>query len=337
MSYWIVVVFFALSLVAYVLCAGADFGVGILELFVAKDQRKSIRKLAEHAIAPIWEANHIWIIVALVILFVGFPAIHVKLSTDLHIPMILMLGGIILRGTAFTFRYYDIQPDAASERLWTWLFRIGSVLVPIMFGLMVGATATGKIQPEATDFYTTYLAPWLGLFPIATGIFVAILFAWIAAVFLVGEAADLPEERPKYVQRARTWTLLVMTWGGVVSVCAWLAKVPWLEQGLGTPWTLTCIVGSALGVGFVWRSIGQSRNWLPRIAVGVIVTAILGGYWGTVYPVALQLDHAAPPLTWTQSAAPTPVLRGLAIALVAAGLTVVPSLFYLYRLFKSRD
>lgn len=335
MSYWIVSGFLALSLVAYVLCAGADFGVGILELFVAKKERKEIRRLGEHAIAPIWEANHIWIIVALVILFVGFPSIHVKLATELHIPLILMLGGIILRGTAFTFRYYDISPDAASEALWTWLFRMGSVLVPLTFGLVVGATANGKIQAEPSTFFASYLAPWLGLFPAATGVFTAILFAWIAAVFLVGEIDQDSAQRHAFVNRARRWTLLTIAWGGAVTFCAWISQVPWLQTEFASPWTILCLVLSLLGVAYLWRSLGSTSVWQARIAVGVIVSAILGGFWGSAYPVAIQLDQG-PALRWTEAAAPEAVLNSLSIALLVAGATVLPSLVYLYRLFKLR-
>lgn len=334
MSYWIVLVFLALSLVSYVLCAGADFGVGILELFAARRERKTIRSMGEHAIAPIWEANHVWIIVALVILFVGFPTIHVKLATDLHIPMLLMLAGIILRGTAFTFRYYDIQPDAASDRLWTLLFRVGSVLVPVMFGLMVGAMASGELQAEPTDFAQTYIHPWTSLFSVSVGLFTAVLFAWIAAVFLVGEAVPKPELLARSVARAKSWTLIVVAAGGVVSICAWWTRVPWLQNSIFTPTTLISIATSILGVGFIWKNLGSRQVWSPRIAVGATVTAILAGYWGAVFPTALELASPAPPLTWHDSAAPASSLSGLAIALVVAGIFVVPSLVYLYRLFK---
>lgn len=334
MSYWIVLVFLAISLVSYVLCAGADFGVGILELFATRSERKAIRNMGEHAIAPIWEANHVWIIVALVILFVGFPAIHVKLATDLHIPMLMMLAGIILRGTAFTFRYYDIQSDAVSDRLWTVLFRAGSLLVPVMFGLMVGAMASGQLQAEPSSFAQTYIHPWTSLFSISVGLFTTALFAWIAAVFLVGEAIPKAELHTQFLARARSWTLIVVVSGGVVSACAWWAQVPWLQRNIVTPTTIISIATSIIGVAFTWRKLGSSRIWSPRIAVGATVSAILAGYWGAIFPTALQLAPPASPLTWPDSAAPNSSLSGLAIALVVAGLFVVPSLVYLYRLFK---
>lgn len=334
MSYWIVLAFLAISLVAYVLCAGADFGVGILELFAARKDRKSIRNMGEHAIAPVWEANHVWIIVALVILFVGFPPIHVKLATDLHIPMLMMLSGIILRGTAFTFRYYDIQSDAVSDLLWTLLFRVGSVLVPVMFGLMVGAMASGELQAQSTSFAQTYIHPWTSPFSISVGLFTMALFAWIAAVFLVGEASTKPELHARFLPRAKLWTMLVVIAGGIVSACAWWTKVPWLQNSIFAPTTLISITVSILGVFYTWTNLGSTRIWSTRIAVGATVTAILAGYWGAVFPTALQLAPPASPLTWPESAAPNSALSGLAIALVIAGALVVPSLAYLYRLFK---
>ena len=101
----IVLVFLATSILAYTLSGGVDFGVGIIEAFAPKQERGPVRRLAEKAIAPIWEANHMWIVLALVITFVAYPHLHVAITTNLHVPLLIMLVGIILRGTAFTFRY----------------------------------------------------------------------------------------------------------------------------------------------------------------------------------------------------------------------------------------
>jgi cytochrome d ubiquinol oxidase subunit II len=103
----------AVALWAYTVTGGADYGVGILESLSPRHERPRLRTLAEKAIAPIWEANHIWIILALVIVFVAYPKVHVSITTRLQVPLLLMLAGIVLRGTAFTFRYYDRDDDPA--------------------------------------------------------------------------------------------------------------------------------------------------------------------------------------------------------------------------------
>lgn len=100
-----------LSICLYIILGGADFGAGIVELFTNKKARHKTGKIMYESIAPVWEANHMWLIIAIVVMFVGFPKIYALMSTYLHIPLILMLVGIIARGTAFTFRHYDAVED----------------------------------------------------------------------------------------------------------------------------------------------------------------------------------------------------------------------------------
>ena len=334
MSESIVIAFLVLSLFAYIVSGGADFGVGILELTAPRRQRASLRKLGERAIAPIWEANHIWIILALVIVFVGFPLVHIKLTTNLHIPLLLMLAGIVVRGTAFTFRYYDLGDDQSAQRLWSVLFRVGSMVVPLVFGHIAAAMSRGQILPQPTTVYETYLAPWVGPFPLATGVFTVTLFAWLAAVFLVGELVG--DERTAMVTRARVFTLLVVVTGGVVSGCAWYEGVPWLLTSASRPVVYLSVGVATAAVIGLWFTLASARIWLVRASAGLIVAAILGGYWGAVFPIAIeQSDGNA--LTWYAAAAPTATMDALATALLIAGALILPGLIYLYRLFKAGD
>ena len=324
----------AISLWAYVVMGGADFGVGILELFASREERPALRKEGERAIAPIWEANHIWIIVVLVVLFVAFPPIHVQLATSLHIPLVLMLIGIVLRGTAFTFRYYDAEGDNSTLRLWSVLFRSGSVLVPVVFGHIVAAMAWGRIASRPTDAWDGYVMSWLGVFPAATGVFVASLFAWLAAVFLVSEAT--PERRDAAIQRARRWTVVLLGAGGWVTATGWYEGVSWLASALTKPATIWMLVLSTGGLGGLWVLLpSQKVGWMRGLAAAV-VAGILGGYWFGAYPVALELGDGAP-LTWHEAAAPPATLRALGIALAFALAFIVPGLIVLFRLFKSSN
>src|SRR5687768_8802194 len=100
----VVIIFLWLSILVYFLLGGADFGAGIIEMFTSKKRVRRTRATLYHAIGPVWEANHMWLIIAIVILFVGFPHIYSTLSIHLHIPLLIMLMGIIARGTAFVFR-----------------------------------------------------------------------------------------------------------------------------------------------------------------------------------------------------------------------------------------
>ncbi len=345
----VVMAFLVLSLFAYVLCGGADFGVGILELTSSRfrssrsvEERRALRKAGERAIAPVWEANHIWIIVALVILFVAFPEVHVHMATQLHIPLLLMLVGIILRGTAFVFRYYDVGDDPSVHRLWTVLFCGGSALVPFMFGHLAAAMSRGGLSSTAIftsedstlppSVYEAYVAPWVGVFPAVTGLFVIALFAWLAAVFLVGELSG--PQQTQASARAKRWTLVVIVLGGAVTGAAWLEGVPWFVEATKDFTVYGAFLVATSGMAFLWRLLSTNKTWTTRVVAGGVVGAVLAGYWGAVYPVALELQGGAQ-RTWHDAAAPAATMTALAATLLIAGALVIPGLTWLYRLFKS--
>src|SRR5262249_36676422 len=133
------------SLVLYALGAGADFGGGVWDLLASGPRAKRQRELIAHAIGPIWEANHVWLILVIVLLFVAFPPAFAAMSIVSHIPLAVMLVGIVLRGSAFVFRSYDVQTDDVQTR-WSRLFAVGSIVAPVMLGVCVGAIASGNIR-----------------------------------------------------------------------------------------------------------------------------------------------------------------------------------------------
>ena len=136
------------ALNAYVLMGGADFGGGVWDLLAGGPRRDAQRALIAHAIGPIWEANHVWLIVAVVVLFTGFPDAFATLATVLHIPLSLMLVGIVLRGSAFTFRSYGAKSGRA-VRGWGRAFAIASTITPVLLGIAVGAVASGAAGDAA--------------------------------------------------------------------------------------------------------------------------------------------------------------------------------------------
>src|SRR5688500_9395037 len=108
---YVVIVYLWTAILLYLLLGGADFGAGIIEFFTSRRNRSRTRRTMYQAIGPVWEANHMWLIITIVILFVGFPKIYTTMSVYLHIPLTAMLLGIIARGTAFVFRNYDAVKD----------------------------------------------------------------------------------------------------------------------------------------------------------------------------------------------------------------------------------
>ena len=129
---YIVIIFLWTAILLYLILGGADFGAGILELFSSNPNKSKTRKTMYRAIGPIWEANHMWLIIAIVILFVGFPKIYTTMSTYMHIPLVLMLLGIIARGTAFTFRHYDAVKDEM-QKVYNRIFVYSSFITPFFW------------------------------------------------------------------------------------------------------------------------------------------------------------------------------------------------------------
>src|SRR3989338_421514 len=153
---WVVLGFLAVSVFLYCLLAGADFGAGVLELFFPKNDREEYRNLIVKAMGPVWEANHIWLIIVIVILFNGFPKAYAEISIYFHIPLTLMLIGIILRGCSFTFRTYDTLKDQPRE-MYSRIFSLSSLLTPLMFGIIIGGLMLGRVDPGSHGYWAKFV------------------------------------------------------------------------------------------------------------------------------------------------------------------------------------
>ena len=184
---YVVLFFLAVSLLLYVLLAGADFGAGIVELFSSKENQAITKKTVYRVMGPVWEANHIWIIIMIVILWVAFPKYYYIIVTALHIPLTLVLLGITLRGVAFVFRHYDAYKDK-SQILYDWMFKISSLVTPVFLGMTFGAMISGEIIVTENlgnySFKELYIIPWLNGFSIFIGLFFATLCAFLSSVLL---------------------------------------------------------------------------------------------------------------------------------------------------------
>src|SRR3954463_6396654 len=142
----VVILFLCFAILLYFLLGGADFGAGIIELFTSDGNKHRTRKTMYQAIGPIWEANHMWLIITVVILFVGFPDIYSEMCTYLHIPLLILLLGIIARGTAFTFRNYDAIKDENTQNLYNHMFVYSSFVTPLFLGIIAGSALSGQID-----------------------------------------------------------------------------------------------------------------------------------------------------------------------------------------------
>ena len=316
------------ALTAYVLMGGADFGGGVWDLFASGPRKQQQRALIAEAIGPIWEANHVWLILVVVLLFVCFPPAFARISVALHIPLTLMLIGIVLRGSAFTFRTYDSQKDEVQRR-WGLLFSWASLITPLLLGVSAGAVVTGNLPAAPpTGFMEGFVTPWLQPFPFAVGLLALALMAFLAAVYLAVEAfaGDLQDDF-----RARALLSGVAVFAAAMLTLALSRRgAPIVWEGLTSSWWAPfyhLTVGATALVAF-W-GLWARRARLARLAAVAQATLILWGWAAVQYPYLIPSD-----LTIENSAAPHVTLKLVFIALVAGLVLLVPSLFYLFRVFK---
>jgi cytochrome d ubiquinol oxidase subunit II len=326
------------ALTAYVLLGGADFGGGVWDLLASGPRKRQQRALIAEAIGPIWEANHVWLIIVVVLLFTCFPSVFSRLAIMLHIPLSLMLIGIVLRGSAFSFRSHygpghgeEAGPAARTSAHWGRVFASASVITPVLLGICVGAIAGGALRPPGPSgfpgFVATFVTPWLTPFGLSVGALTLALFAFLAAVYLTIEARD-EGLREDFRRRA-------LVAAGVVFVVAFGAlalslKVPRMGQGLTTgPWAMGLHVATGAAALAAIAALWWRRFRLARLAAAAQVTLIFWGWALAQYPYLVPPD-----LTIRGAAAPRITLVLILWALVAGGLVLFPSLAYLLRVFK---
>jgi cytochrome d ubiquinol oxidase subunit II len=320
-----------ISLNAYVLLAGADFGGGVWDFFARGDRRRAQRDLISHAIAPIWEANHVWLILVIVLLFTCFPAAFSTIAITLHIPLTLMLLGIVLRGSAFIFRSYGSEQDAAQQR-WGRVFAMSSIVTPVLLGMCVGAVATGAVGVTATSrsgsFVSQFISPWLTTFGAGVGLLALALFSFLAAVYLTveSEGTELQEDfRTRALWAAGA--VFVIAFG--VLALSW-TEAPMVRQMLmAGPWALPLHIVTGIAAVTAIAALWTRRFRVARVAAAAQVTFILWGWAAAQYPYVLP-----PALTIEAAAAPNRTLVLILWALAAGACVLLPSLYYLFRVFK---
>ena len=315
-------------LIVYTVTGGADFGGGLWDLLAKGPRANAQRKLIATVLAPIWEANHVWLIAVIVSLFICFPPAFATITTALHIPLTLMLIGIVLRGTSFVFRSYDAQ-DAAHMRRWSVLFAIGSLLTPLMLGVTLGATISGTltIDPITNLVQTDFISDWFAPFPICVGVFTVSLCAFLAAVYLTLETHD-EALREDFRRRALGAAFAV----GVMALVCYLVSAtgaPRLHEGLGAEaWSMSFqVLTGIFAVGAIVCLWTRRFRWARACAI-VQVGLIVLGMGLTNYPYVVPPD-----LTIAGAAAPESVIHGVLIVFGIGSVLLIPSFMYLYRVF----
>ena len=322
------VIFVALN--AYAVLGGADFGGGVWDLLAFGPRRERQRELIAEAIGPVWEANHVWLILAIVLLFTCFPPAFARLGTLLHIPLSLVLIGIVLRGSAFTFWRYGADEE---QRYWGALFAIASLITPLLLGTLVGAIASARIGDLALQpglpFAGVYVWPWLSKFTLAVGVFALTTFAFLAAVYLTLETGD------RALQEDFRWRALGagVALAGAAALVLVLSgrRAPLVREGLiFAPWAVPLHLATAATAATALAALWRRSYRVARIAAVGQVSFILWGWALSQYPYILPPDFSI-----ASAAAPAATLRLVLGALALGAVVLLPSLYYLLRVFKS--
>ncbi len=301
-----------IGLAIYAVSGGADFGGGMWDLLARGPRAAAQRKAIERALAPVWEANHVWLIFVVVILFTAFPRAYARIGTELHIPITILLFGIVTRGSAFVFRHYGSERLAAR---WGRVFAVSSLVTPFGLGVALGAMTAGPA--------------WWRPFPLAAGALVVCAFAFLAAVYLVVEATDA-ELRADFRRRAVGAAVALVITAAVGALVAHTDAPRFGARLLGAWWSIPLITAAVGTMAGTLLALRARRDRLARVsAVALVVVLVVG--WGLAqHPVLV-----APDLTLASAAAPHATFVYLVPVLLTGAVVMLPALWWLLRVFKA--
>jgi cytochrome d ubiquinol oxidase subunit II len=262
-------------------------------------------------------------------LFTGFPPAFAIMMTALNIPFTLMLIGIVLRGSAFIFRKYDVKSEG-TQRRWSVLFGAASFFTPFIQGLTLGALSTGQIHIIDGRVVSGFFAGWLTPFAFACGLFALVLFAFLAATYLTADPSTERHVQDDFRLRA-LWSGAALLPIALIVFLTSKDGAPRMYHGL-TQWWAPVLVGTTIVFALAaFISLWLRRFALARIAAIAEVALILGGWSVAQYP-----NLITPGITIFNAAAPEITLRLLTYALAAGAIVLFPSLFFLFRVFKGK-
>ncbi|MDP4129430.1 MAG: cytochrome d ubiquinol oxidase subunit II [Bacteroidota bacterium] len=330
---YVVIIYLWAALLLYLLLGGADFGAGIIELFTSDKNKDKTSNTLYRAIGPVWEANHMWLIIVIVILFTGFPEIYATVSTHLHIPLAIMLLGIIARGTAFAFRHYDAVQDDM-QKVYNKIFRYSSFITPFFLGIIAGSAVAGKIDPHAMNFRDAFIFPWLNLFSVSVGLFTVTICGYLAAIFIIGEA-QTEAGRKRYIIKARSMNLAAAFAGSLVFVAATLDHIPLAEWLFGNGIGIISILAAVISLIIQWRQIAKGKVIMIRVIAGFQIAMILLATTYYHYPRIILLKGGGY-LSLLEHRGDDQAIRALALALLIGSLFILPALVYLIYSFQKK-
>jgi cytochrome bd ubiquinol oxidase subunit II len=317
-----VVLFFGVT--AYAVFAGADFGAGFWDLIAGGAERGAKpRALVDHSIGPVWEANHVWLIFCLVVLWTGFSAAFQAIMFTMFVPLTLAALGIVLRGSSFAFRKSVVV--TRQRRFYGAIFASSSVLVPFCMGAVAGGIASGRVPANASggDWWSSWINPT----SILGGVMAVVVCAYLAAVYLTWDAHRV--KQPDMFEYYRARALIAAVVAGVVAfggVFVLRYDARYLYDGLTSRALPVVIISALCGLGSLWMLHRGSTQIARPLAIGAVASVVVAwgiAQWPYMLPETLKVSQAA---------APDPTLETIIVVFIVAAVTILPSLALLYTL-----
>jgi cytochrome d ubiquinol oxidase subunit II len=317
---YVPVAFILAGMAAYTVLAGADFGAGLWTLLGLGPAGHRVRDQARHAMGPVWEANHVWLIFVLVVAWTAYPVAYGSITSTLAAPLLIAAIGIIFRGAAYALR--GVQDSSRAARAAEYLFAVSSVLTPFALGTAVGAIATGRVPVgnAAGNLVTSWLSPA----PVLVGALAVTFSGYLAAVFLAADSGRYGETSLAAAFRRRALLAGVVS-GGLALAGLLVMRGSGLDLTHGVALALVCVSGVAglATMALCWAS----RFGLARLTAALAVAAVVVGW------AAAQAPRFLPGMTVTQAAAGRSTLVALLIAVICGLVVLIPSLVLLFTLF----
>ncbi len=312
-----------LAVVAYGVLGGADFGGGVWDILARGPTKVEQRRAIAKAMGPVWEANHVWLIFLIVILFSAFPPAYAALSIALFLPFHLVLVGITLRGGAFVFRGHG--NEAALSR-WGIVFGGASVITPVLLGMSLGAVSAGNVRIHDGVVSVVGLPAWLMPLSFAIGFFALAICAYLAAVYLTVVTAG--ELQAIFRKKALAAGTIVVGLSAVLLPLV-RSRAPHLWIGLSSGAGAAVLAVGASAALCSGAALYLRRFKIARAAAVLQVSCLLAG-WG----VAQHPFLVYPDLTLAAAAAPPATLRFFLYTLPIGLALIVPSMLFLFRVFS---
>jgi cytochrome d ubiquinol oxidase subunit II len=316
------ILFFGVLL--YAVSGGADFGAGVWDLLAGGDERgRRPRDLIAHALGPVWEANHVWLVYCLVVFWSAFPSAFAAVMTTLYIPLGLAALGIVIRGAGFAFR--KAVEQTSHQRVYGAAFAASSVVTPFFLGAVAGAIASGRVPAEGNG---DPLDSWLAPTGLLGGVLGVGLCAYLAAAYLTADARIHGESALEGYFRIRAVVAAVVAGAAAIGGLAVLRSdarhlYDRLVSGPALPVALASVICGCATLGLLWRGAARALRWLAAVTAATVVVG-----WGVAqYPYALGTHDR-----FADVAAPTATIWSLVVVFGVAAALVVPSLALLYAL-----